>query len=195
MAEREDERSFLMAEKAYERFSETARHALILLFSLCCLDFCGLFMDKTFIDLSKIIPMLAIPGAVIKLLFDAIRMCCHKNIRQIIILKAMLKALVFVVSYRLYTYYSVTEDGRQVGIFRFYTFLEPKLYLFIYLFLVTENILLKFVSQSSHHLMSAKQPCALQSEVFNLHHNLDRSNLVGVTGELKEVWFAFVFLF
>ena len=131
MAEREDERSFLMAEKAYERFSETARHALILLFSLCCLDFCGLFMDKTFIDLSKIIPMLAIPGAVIKLLFDAIRMCCHKNIRQIIILKAMLKALVFVVSYRLYTYYSVTEDGRD-GIFRFYSFLErPKLYLFI----------------------------------------------------------------
>ncbi|GMY37455.1 hypothetical protein FCV25MIE_32698 [Fagus crenata] len=70
----------------------------------------------------------------------------------------MLKALVFVVSYRLYTYYSVTEDGRQVGIF------------------------------SSHHLMSAKQPCALQSEVFNLHHNLDRSNLLGVTGELKEYW-------
>ena len=63
---------------------------------------------------------------------------------------------------------------------------------FIYLFLVTENILLKFVSQSSHHLMSENQPCALQNEV---HHNLDRSNLVDVTGELKEVWFAFVFLF
>ena len=63
---------------------------------------------------------------------------------------------------------------------------------FIYLFLVTENILLNFVSQSSHHLMSEKQPRALQNEV---HHNLDRPNLVDVIGELKEVWFAFVFLF